>query len=56
MTENLLDEFMIPYDQLILGVSQGCRIVINDIISKSSFPRARAVNVITDKGWKTSEL
>jgi dTDP-glucose pyrophosphorylase len=56
MTEKLLDDFMIPYDQLILGVSQGCRIVINDIITKSSFPRARAVNVITDKGWKANDL
>lgn len=56
LTEKILEEKMIPYDQLILGVSQGCRIVVNDVLSKQSKDRARGVNVITDRGWKVKDL
>ena len=55
-TEEMLWELGIPYDQLILGVSQGCRVMVNDIISNGSERRARAVNVITDNGWNTKDL
>jgi len=55
-TEQILDEHLIPYDQLILGVSQGCRIVVNDILTPNCLPRARAVNVQVDKGWRTEDL
>lgn len=55
-TTKILEKLMIPYDQLIMGVSQGCRVIINDNISKSAFPRAKAVNVITDKGWTMADL
>jgi len=55
-TEQLLEEHLIPYDQLVLGVSQGCRIVINDVLNKTCLPRAKAVNVIVDKGWKIEDL
>ena len=55
-TQRLLDRLGIPYDHLILGVSQGKRIVVNDIISETSAPRAGNVNVITDQGWKAKEL
>lgn len=55
-TEQLLDDNLIPYDQLILGVSQGCRVVVNDVLSKTCLPRAKAVNVIVDKGWRVEDL
>lgn len=55
-TEKLLERMLIPYDQLILGVSQGCRVIVNDIISDKIAPRSRAVNVITDKGWSVQDL
>jgi len=55
-TEQLLDDNLIPYDQLILGVSQGCRVVVNDVLSNTCLPRAKAVNVIVDKGWRVEDL
>ena len=55
-TEQLLDDNLIPYDQLILGVSQGCRVVVNDVLSSTCLPRAKAVNVIVDKGWRVEDL
>ena len=55
-TERLLEEHLIPYDQLILGVSQGCRVVVNDVLTPNCLPRARAVNVQVDKGWRTEDL
>jgi len=56
LTEKILEDKMIPYDQLILGVSQGCRVIVNDVITKDSPTRARGVNVITDKGWSVKDL
>lgn len=55
-TEENLDRLGVPYDQLILGVSQGKRVVVNDIISETSVPRSGNVNVITDAGWESKEL
>lgn len=56
LTEEILQKHMVPYDQLILGVAQGVRIVVNDILNDFSPERAKAVNVITDKGWNDSDL
>ncbi len=55
-TEQQLATHMVPYDQLILGVSQGCRVVVNDVLKDTSQKRARGINVITDKGWSVSDL
>jgi NDP-sugar pyrophosphorylase family protein len=55
-TEKNLARLGIPYDQLILGVSQGKRVVVNDMISSLSEPRSSCVDVITDKGWTSEEL
>lgn len=55
-TEENLARLGIPYDQLILGVSQGRRVVVNDVITKTSAPRAAGVNVLTDQGWKAEDV
>lgn len=55
-TEQILDDLVVPYDHLILGVSQGTRVMVNDIRNETAAPRARAVNVIADKGFTVDEL
>lgn len=57
LTEQILEDFGIPYDILLMGVGNGERILINDKLSENSFDRALAVNVITDvnfdkNNWK----
>lgn len=56
LTEKILNELRVPYDQLVLGVSQGKRIVVNDILAPHSAPRCGAVNVITDAGWRLKDI
>ena len=51
ITEKHLEELAIPYDKLIMGVSSGRRIIINDK-QEEQFDRATAVNVITDQGFE----
>lgn len=55
-TEAQLQKLMVPYDQLVLNVSQGCRVVVNDILSPTARSRAKGVNIITDQGWSVSDL
>ena len=55
-TEEILDKFGIPYDQLILGISQGARVIVNDIKNKDSKPRAKSINLIVNKGFKFEDL
>lgn len=55
-TEEILDYLLVPYDQLILGVSQGCRIIVNDKLEPSSKSRCKSVDVITDQGWRAEDL
>ena len=50
ITERHLRELGIPYDQLIMGVASGCRILINDMIFENE-ERAKSVNVITNHGF-----
>lgn len=52
ITENHLRQLGIPYDQLIMGVASGNRVLINDKISDNT-DRAIAVNVITNQGFQT---
>lgn len=49
-TENMLQQLGIAYDCLIMGVTSGDRVLINDKLNEDDADRAIAVNVITDKG------
>jgi len=50
ITESHLRKLGIPYDQLIMGVAAGCRILINDRMFEN-IERALAVNVTTNDGF-----
>lgn len=61
VTELHLQQLGIAYDQLLMGVTSGCRVLINDKLSEDDADRAVAVNVITDEGfghvdWKGTGL
>ena len=51
LTEKHLRELGIPYDQLIMGVASGVRIVINDKIY-DNLDRAASINVTTNEGFE----
>lgn len=55
-TEEDLRSLMVPYDQLIMGVSSGNRYLINDKLNESSNDRAISINVITDSGLKGVDI
>jgi NDP-sugar pyrophosphorylase family protein len=42
----------ICYDQLIMGITSGVRVLINDKKLPQDADRARGVNVITNQGWQ----
>jgi len=50
ITEQHLRSLGIPYDQLIMGVASGCRILINDRMFENT-ERALSVNVTTNEGF-----
>ena len=52
-TEKWLAELGIAYDCLIMGVTSGSRVLINDKLQEDDADRAIAVNVVTDKGMQT---
>lgn len=52
LTENQLEKMGIPYDQLIMNVGNGPRVIINDKLFESSPDRAYSVNVKTDSGFE----
>lgn len=52
VTEKQLNEIGLCWDQLIMGVSSGERILINDKYLSKDIDRASAVNVLTDSGFK----
>lgn len=56
MTVRALAALSVPYDQLVLDVGQGLRVIVNDKMSSSSPPRCKAVEVMTDRGWRTTDL
>lgn len=56
ITEETLRKLMIPYDQLILGITQGQRIVINDKLTPNSPNRSGCYDVITDQGWTLKDV
>ena len=53
VTEAQLSSLGIAYDQLIMGITSGARILINDKLSMNDADRAVAVNVETDAGFVT---
>lgn len=52
LTENQLNVLGISWDQLIMGVSSGERILINDKYLENDKNRATSINVITNFGFK----
>jgi len=54
ITEQHLRKLGIPYDQLIMGVAAGCRVLINDRMFEN-VERALAVNVTTNEGFNKIE-
>ena len=55
LTEAALEKLSIPYDMLIMGVTSGQRVLINDIVDDSQPPRSKSVNVITNEGFNNTE-
>jgi len=55
MTEKQLSSIGIFYDQLIMGVGRGPRVLINDLKPNKSFPTAIAYNLIRNEGMKNLE-
>jgi NDP-sugar pyrophosphorylase family protein len=53
ITEQQLREFGIAWDQLVMGVGGGTRVLINDKLNKNDADRAIGVNVVTDSGFGT---
>lgn len=53
ITEDQLREFGLAWDQLIMGVSNGQRYLINDKLEVNDPNRAIAFNVITDEGFNS---
>lgn len=51
ITESQLSSLGIAWDQLIMGISNGARILINDKLYHDDANRAHAVNVVTDEGF-----
>lgn len=45
-----LQQLGIAYDQLVMGVSSGQRVLINDKLNEMDTDRAISINVITDRG------
>lgn len=52
VTEKQLNEIGLCWDQLIMGVSSGERILINDKYLQNDNDRAKSINVVTDSGFK----
>jgi len=52
MTERYLSNLGICWDILLMGLTSGERILINDKLSADMPDRAKAINLITDQGFK----
>lgn len=53
ITENLLRELGFCWDLLIMGLTSGERILINDKINNKIPDRAKSINLITNSGFKS---
>ena len=56
LTEKQLSNIGIPWDYLIMGITSGQRIIVNDKLLESDIDRAIAFNVITNDGFINSEI
>ena len=56
LTERQLEKLGIFYDQLIMGLGGGQRILINDLKPYSDEPTATVFNVVRNKGIKDVEI
>ena len=56
LTEKQLRDIGIVYDQLIMGIGGGARILINDLKPDSNNPTARAINLERNKGIKNVKI
>jgi dTDP-glucose pyrophosphorylase len=52
LTESQLSSLGIPYDYLLMGLTNGQRVLINDKLNSSDNDRALAVNLITNGGFE----
>jgi NDP-sugar pyrophosphorylase family protein len=53
MTEEHLTKLGLCWDILLMGMTSGCRVLINDKLNQQDMDRAKSVNVITDGGFET---
>lgn len=53
ITEKHLNELGLCWDYLLMGVTSGQRVLINDKLFENDLDRALSINVITDKGFKS---
>lgn len=53
LTVSQLNALGIAYDQLVMGVSTGTRLMINDKLNAEDPNRAEAINVLTDAGFNS---
>ena len=51
-TEKQLNEIGLPWDLLIMGMTSGTRILINDKLTHSDPDRSMSLNVLTDEGFE----
>jgi len=55
MTERQLKSLGIMWDQLIMGVSSGQRVLLNDKLQAEDPDRAKSVNLITNQGFLNTD-
>jgi len=55
-TENFLADCGMVYDQLIMGVGAGPRILINDVPEDAKYIKAHSINIPRDKGIGDVEI
>lgn len=51
-----LDQLNVKYNQLVMGIERGSRILINDRDPKLANDRAYAINVDRDKGYTSDDI
>lgn len=51
LTERQLEVLGVPYDHLLMGLTSGPRILVNDKLTDAAPDRAAAVNLLTNKGF-----
>ena len=51
ITEQQLRQFGLAWDQLVMGVGGGTRVLVNDKLNKNDLDRAIGVNVVTNEGF-----